>query len=62
MNHTQYYFNPNSGMRAFNNFSTASITNHTVPPFTMQSSFGQLWQPNSALVSRTVFLGAKLCW
>ncbi len=62
MNHTLYYYNPNSGMKAFNAFNTTSLTNPTVPAFTMQSTFGELWAPNAALMSRTVLVGAKLYW
>ncbi len=62
LSHTLYYYNPNSGMKAYNGFNSASLTNAAVPAFTQQSSFGELWQPNSALVSRTVFVGAKLYW
>lgn len=62
MNHTLYYFNPNSGMKAFSNFNASSLTNPAIPAFTTQSTYGELWQPNSALVSRTVFVGAKLFW
>lgn len=62
LNHTLYYYNPNSGMKAFNGFNASSLTNPAVPAFTQQSSFGELWQPNSALVSRTVFVGAKIYW
>ena len=62
MNHTLYYYNPNSGMKAFSNFNASSLTNFAVPAFTYQSGFGQLWQPNSALMSRTVLIGAKLFW
>ncbi len=62
MNHTLYYFNPNSGMKAFNAFNNSSQTNSSIPAFTMQSTYGELWQPNAALVSRTVFVGAKLFW
>ena len=61
-NHTMYFFNPNSGMKAFSAFNSASLTNPSVPAFTQQSTYGELWQPNSALVSRTVFVGAKLYW
>ena len=62
LNHTLYFFNPNSGMNAYNGFNASSLTNPAVPAFTQQSTFGELWQPNSALVSRTVFVGAKLYW
>jgi len=61
-NHTLYYYNPNSGMKAFSNFNGTSLTNPAVPAFTQQSGFGQLWQPNSALMSRSVLVGAKLFW
>jgi hypothetical protein len=53
-NHALFFFNPNSGRTAVNAFNTASLTNPSVPAFTYQSSFGMVWQPNSALMSRTV--------
>jgi outer membrane receptor protein involved in Fe transport len=61
-NSTLFFYNPNSGMKAFNNFSSSSLTNSSVPAFTMQSSYGELSQANSALMSRVVLLSAKLYW
>lgn len=34
-------------MKAFNIFNTPSPANAAVPAVTVQSSFGELWQPNS---------------
>jgi hypothetical protein len=62
MNHTLYFYNPNSGMKAWGNFNASSLTNASVPAFTQASGFGELWQPNSAQMSRVVLLGAKLYW
>lgn len=62
LNHTLYFYNPNSGMKAFNNFNSASLTNASVPAFTMQSNFGVLSQANSAILSRTALVSVKLVW
>jgi hypothetical protein len=62
MNHTLYFYNPNSGMKVWGNFNSSSITNSQIPAFTLASGFGELWQPNSALMSRVVLLGVKLFW
>ena len=59
-NHPLYFFNPNSGRTAFNAFNNASLTNPSVPAFTYQSSFAMVWQPNSALMSRTVLGSIQL--
>ena len=59
-NHALFFYNPNSGLKAFNSFNTASLTNPSVPAFTYQSSFAQVWQPNSALMSRVAFVQIKL--
>ena len=61
-NSTLFFYNPNSGMKAFNSFNSASLTNPAVPAFTLQSTYGELWQPNAALQSRTVLLSVKLFW
>ena len=54
-NHPLFFYNPNTGRTQTNGFNTASITNPAVPAFTIQSSFGMVWQPNSALVSLRLF-------
>ncbi len=59
-NHALFFYNPNSGLKAFNSFNTSSLTNSGVPAFTYQSSFAQVWQPNSALMSRVAFVQVKL--
>ena len=59
-NHALFFYNPNSGLKAFNSFNTASLTHASVPAFTYQSSFAQVWQPNSALMSRVAFVQIKL--
>ncbi len=56
-----YYFNPNSGMKAFNNFNSAPLTNPAVG-FQAAKRIRTVVQPNSALMSRTVLIGAKLFW
>jgi hypothetical protein len=61
-NHPLFFFNPNSGRTAYNGFNTASITNPAVPAFALQSSFGMVWQPNSALMSRTTLASLRLFW
>jgi hypothetical protein len=47
-------------LKAFNSFNTASLTHASAPAFTYQSSFAQVWQPNSALMSRVAFVQIKL--
>lgn len=59
-NHHLFFFNPNTGFKAYNGFSTASLTNPSVPAFTNQSTFGIVNQPNSALVSRVVLGSIRL--
>ena len=59
-NHPLFFFNPNTGSKAYNGFSTASLTNPAVPAFTNQSTFGIVNQPNSALMSRVALVSIKL--
>lgn len=61
-NHPLFFFNPNSGRTEYGGFNTASITNPAVPAFALQSSFGMVWQPNSALMSRTALVSLRLFW
>lgn len=59
-NHPLFFFNPNTGFKAYNGFSTASLTNPSVPAFTNQSTFGIVNQPNSALMSRVALVSIRL--
>jgi hypothetical protein len=59
-NHPLYFFNPNTGFKAYNGFSTASLTNPSVPAFTNQSTFGIVNQPNSALMSRVALVSIRM--
>ena len=61
-NHPLFFFNPNTGFKAYNGFSTASLTNPAVPAFTNQSTFGIVNQPNSALMSRVALVSIRLFW
>jgi len=57
-----FFFNPNTGFKAYNSFNTASLTNASVPAFTNQSTFGIVNQPNSALMSRVALVSIRLFW
>jgi hypothetical protein len=59
-NHPLFFYNPNTGRTQTNGFNTASIASPAVPAFTIQSSFGMVWQPNSALMSRTALVSLRL--